>query len=87
MTRSLLKADTIEVPVQINGKVRGKLTVAADIGKERIGSGREERREDQAAVGRQDDQEGDRGAGETGEFGGGIIVLSITQPRRRLRDG
>ncbi len=31
---SLLKADTIEVPVQINGKVRGKITVAADITKE-----------------------------------------------------
>jgi len=28
---SLLKADTIEVPVQINGKLRGKVTVAADI--------------------------------------------------------
>jgi len=31
---SLLKVDTIEVPVQINGKVRGKLTVAAGISKE-----------------------------------------------------
>jgi leucyl-tRNA synthetase len=28
---SLLKADTIEVPVQINGKLRGKVTVAADL--------------------------------------------------------
>ncbi|MCI0640345.1 MAG: leucine--tRNA ligase [Gemmataceae bacterium] len=28
---SLLKADTIEVPVQINGKLRSKLTVAADM--------------------------------------------------------
>jgi len=27
----LLRADTIEVPVQINGKLRGKVTVAADI--------------------------------------------------------
>ncbi len=33
---NLLKADTIEVPVQINGKVRGKLTVAADISKEAL---------------------------------------------------
>lgn len=33
---NLLKADTIEVPVQINGKVRGKLTVAADIGKDAL---------------------------------------------------
>jgi leucyl-tRNA synthetase len=31
---SLLKADTVEVPVQINGKLRGKLTVAADISKD-----------------------------------------------------
>ncbi|MBI3823604.1 MAG: leucine--tRNA ligase, partial [Planctomycetes bacterium] len=33
---SLLKADTIEVPVQINGKVKAKLTVAADISKEAL---------------------------------------------------
>lgn len=33
---SLLKADTIEVPVQINGKLRGKLTVAADTSKEAL---------------------------------------------------
>lgn len=30
---SLLKADTIEVPVQINGKVKGKLTIAAGLDK------------------------------------------------------
>jgi leucyl-tRNA synthetase len=30
---SLLKADTLEIPVQINGKVRGKLTVPADADK------------------------------------------------------
>ncbi|MBM3992593.1 MAG: leucine--tRNA ligase [Planctomycetes bacterium] len=33
---NLLKADTIEVPVQINGKVKAKLTVAADIGKDAL---------------------------------------------------
>ena len=33
---SLLKADTIEVPVQINGKVKAKLTVAADISKDAL---------------------------------------------------
>jgi leucyl-tRNA synthetase len=33
---NLLKADTIEVPVQINGKLRGKLTVAADISKDAL---------------------------------------------------
>jgi leucyl-tRNA synthetase len=33
---NLLKADTAEIPVQINGKVRGKLTVAADIGKDAL---------------------------------------------------
>jgi len=33
---SLLKADTLEVPVQINGKLRGKLTVPADISKEAL---------------------------------------------------
>jgi leucyl-tRNA synthetase len=32
----LLKADTIEVPVQINGKVKAKLTVPADISKEAL---------------------------------------------------
>jgi len=33
---SLLKADTIEVPVQINGKLKAKLMVAADISKEAL---------------------------------------------------
>jgi leucyl-tRNA synthetase len=33
---NLLKADTIEVPVQINGKLKSKLTVAADITKEAL---------------------------------------------------
>lgn len=33
---SLLKSDTIEVPVQINGKLRGKVTVAADISKDAL---------------------------------------------------
>ncbi len=33
---SLLKADTIEVPVQINGKLRAKLTVAAGLDKEAL---------------------------------------------------
>ncbi|HZZ82444.1 MAG TPA: class I tRNA ligase family protein [Gemmataceae bacterium] len=33
---SLLKADTIEVPVQINGKVKAKLVVPADISKDAL---------------------------------------------------
>jgi leucyl-tRNA synthetase len=33
---SLLVEDTIEVPVQINGKMRGKIQVAADIGKDAL---------------------------------------------------
>jgi leucyl-tRNA synthetase len=33
---NLLKVDTLEVPVQINGKLRGKLTVAADISKDAL---------------------------------------------------
>jgi leucyl-tRNA synthetase len=33
---SLLKADTIEVPVQINGKLKGKLTVAAGLDKDAL---------------------------------------------------
>jgi len=33
---NLLKTDTVEVPVQINGKLRGKLTVAADISKDAL---------------------------------------------------
>jgi leucyl-tRNA synthetase len=33
---SLLKADTIEVPVQINGKLKAKLIVAANISKEAL---------------------------------------------------
>ena len=33
---NLLKADIIEVPVQINGKLRGKLIVAADISKDAL---------------------------------------------------
>ena len=33
---SLLKADTVEIPVQINGKVRAKVVVSADITKEAL---------------------------------------------------
>ena len=33
---SLLKADTVEIPVQINGKLKSKLTVAADMTKEAL---------------------------------------------------
>jgi leucyl-tRNA synthetase len=33
---SLLKADTVEVPVQINGKLKAKLKVAADLSKEAL---------------------------------------------------
>ena len=33
---ALTKEDTIEVPVQINGKVRAKLMVAADVAKEAL---------------------------------------------------
>ena len=33
---ALLVEETIEVPVQINGKVRGRITVAADAGEETI---------------------------------------------------
>ncbi len=71
---SLLKADTIEVPVQINGKLKAKLTVAAGHQQGSARSGGQSRREDQAAAGGQDDQEGDRGAGQAGEPGGGVMA-------------
>ena len=57
---ALLKADEIEVPVQINGKLRGKVTVPADIGREGAGGGGPGRRAGQGAARGQDDQEGDR---------------------------
>jgi leucyl-tRNA synthetase len=33
---SLLKADTLDIPVQVNGKLRSVITVAADISKEAL---------------------------------------------------
>ena len=56
------KADEIVVPVQVNGKVRSRLTVSADLSEEELraarscGSGRQD------TYGRQDDQEGRRRA-------------------------
>ena len=65
---ALLVDDTIEIPVQVNGKVRGHVTVAADADAAAIEAraGRSRRRQ---GDGRQDGAASDRGARPHGQRG------------------
>ena len=72
-TRPVSREDTVEVPVQINGKLRGRIRVAAEqrppTALEAAARGR---RAHCRVAGRQDDREGDRRAGADGEFRGEV---------------
>ena len=67
---ALTKADEIEVPVQVNGKLKARLTVPAEIDDKALEAAALADETVKAADRRQDDQEGDRGAAEAGERGG-----------------
>ena len=52
---ALLREDTVEVPVQINGKLRGRIQVAAELDAAALEAAARGRRADCRAAGRQDD--------------------------------
>ncbi len=67
------KAEELEIPVQVNGKLRGRLTVAPDIsrrGAREAGAGRPDV---QAHIRRQDGEEGRDREGSAGVDRGGLI--------------
>ena len=57
---ALLVEDTVEYPVQVNGKVRSHVTVAADADPETVEAAALADAKVQAAIGRRRRQEGDR---------------------------
>ena len=65
--QAYLIVDTVEYPVQVNGKVRGHITVPADADARCAGSGRACRREGAGVPGRRDAEEGDRRRGPPGQ--------------------
>ena len=62
-----LVAETVEYPIQVNGKVRSRVTVPADAGAGAGRGGRPGRREDRCRAGRPAPAEADRGAGPPGQ--------------------
>ena len=76
-----LREDSVEIPVQINGKLRGRIVVAAGTHPGRIEPGRPGRRADRGVAGRQGDRQGDRGAGPDGEFRGEVSDLQTPATR------
>ena len=62
-----LVEDTVEYPVQVNGKVRGRITVAADADARRGRGGRAGRREGRRVPGRRRPEEGHRGGRQAGQ--------------------
>ena len=55
-----LVAETVEYPIQVNGKVRSRVTVPADAGREQVRDGRPGRREDRRRAGRPGPPQADR---------------------------
>ena len=72
---ALLVEDQVEIPVQVNGKLRGRVVVAADSDAAASRASRPRRLADRRPPGRQDRSQGRGGAGQAGQF------------RRGLKDG
>ncbi len=66
-TRRIWSIDTVEYPVQVNGKVRGRITVPADADADSARGGGAGRREGAGLPGRRDAEEGDRGGRPAGQ--------------------
>ena len=82
---ALLVEDTVEVPVQLNGKLRGRIQMAAGLDAADDRGGRPGRRPRRRAAGRQDGGQGDRGAGPDGEFRGAVKgVMVAEKPPHRI---
>ena len=79
---ALLKDDEIEIPVQVNGKLRGKVVVPADADSAGIEAAARADGTDHVPARGQDDPQGRRGAGEAGELRG---RLTTSPPRTSLK--
>ena len=71
---ALTKADEIEVPVQVNGKLKARLMVPAEIDDDGAGGRGPGRREGEGADRRQDGEDGEGGAEEAGEHRGRVTA-------------
>ena len=81
-----LVEETVEYPIQVNGKVRSRVTVAGRRGRRRGRGGRAGRREGRRAAGRARTAQGDRGArppGQRGRRSSGHGRLPRTGPAAR----
>ena len=74
-TRRCSSEDTIEVPVQINGKLRGRIQVPADADRAALEQAARADPQDRRAAGRQDGRQGDRRAGADGQLRGEVKSL------------
>ena len=79
---ALLKDDEVEIPVQVNGKLRGRVVVPADADGDAIEAAARERRADRGAARRQDDPQGRGRAGQAGQFRRGLNAGGSCQSRR-----
>ena len=76
-----IREDTIEVPVQINGKLRGRIQVPTDADKAALEVGRPRRRRNRRTAGRQDGGQDDRRAGADGELCREVDVAGLPANR------
>ena len=69
---ALLKDDEVEIPVQVNGKLRGRVVVPADADGAAHRGRRPRRRADRRPARGQDDPQGRRRPGQAGQLRGGM---------------
>ena len=65
---ALAKEDEIEIPVQVNGKLRGRIVVPADAPEDVVRARAQADEKISASDCRQAGRESDRGAGQAGEY-------------------
>ncbi len=79
-----LVAETVEYPIQVNGKVRSRVTVAADADTDQVKAAALADEKVVAALARRGAAQADRGAGPSGQRGGvGRVSPSVSSPRVR----
>ena len=80
---ALAAEDEIEIPVQINGKLRSRVVVPATASDEECKTGRACGREGESSGCREASGEGNRSTDETGEYRGALTTASKTKGVRR----
>ena len=78
---ALAREDEIEVPVQINGKLRAVIKVPVDAPKEALEAAAGADEKVQAAACREDGREGDRGAGQAHQLRGPLTWRAVRRER------